>query len=426
MKFLLLLKRGAIMGQTFAEKIFSKRAGRDVVPGTILNIKPDHVLTHDNSSAIFSTFSKMGGKKFADISQPVIVLDHIVPAASEKAATNHQTVRKLVAEQGIKNFFDGGRGICHQVFVEEGFALPGSLVVGSDSHTVTYGALGVFSTGIGRSEAAGIWATGEIWLKVPESIKIVLNGKAKDNVTSKDVLLFIAGKIKADGALYKSIEFSGAYIDDISLADRMVFSNMAVEIGAKNGYIAPDAKVFDYLEKIGVKNSYSAIYPDSDAEYAETIAIDVSEIEPVVACPHSVDNVKKVSELEDIKVSQVVIGTCTNGRIEDFRAAAKVLKGKKIAKDTRLLILPASSEIYMQAMEEGLFRIFIEAGGMILNPGCGPCLGAHEGVMAPGEVTVSTANRNFKGRMGCNQADIYLASPITAAASAIKGIISST
>jgi homoaconitate hydratase family protein len=412
------------MGQTFAEKIFSKRAGKNVVPGTILNIKPDHVLTHDNSAAIFSTFSKMGGKRFADVKQPVIVLDHIVPAASEKAATNHQTVRKFVEEQGISNFYDGGRGICHQVVIEEGFARPGRLIVGSDSHTVTYGALGVFSTGIGRSEAAGIWATGEIWLKVPESMKIVLNGKAATNVTSKDVLLHIAGKIKADGALYKSIEFSGTYIDDISLADRMVFSNMAVEIGAKNGYIAPDEKVFSYLEKICVeKDSFDAVYPDEDAEYAETIEIDVSQIEPVVACPHTVDNVRKISELDEIKVHQVVIGTCTNGRIEDFRAAAEVLKGKKIANGTRLLILPASSQIYMQAMEEGLFKTFIEAGGMILNPGCGPCLGAHEGVMAPNEITVSTANRNFKGRMGCNQADIYLASPITAAATAIKGKI---
>ena len=412
------------MGQTFAEKIFSQRAGRDVVPGTILNIKPDNVLTHDNSAAIFSTFTKMGGKKLADVSQPVIVLDHIVPAASEKAATNHQTVRKFAKEQGINNFYDGGRGICHQVFVEEGFALPGKLIVGSDSHTVTYGALGAFSTGIGRSEAAGIWATGEIWLKVPESMKIVLNGKPGEGITSKDVLLYIAGKIKADGALYKSIEFSGTYVDDITLADRMVFSNMAVEIGAKNGYFAPDEKVFSYLESIGVKkDSYTPIYPDADAEYAEVLEINVAEIAPVVACPHTVDNVKKISELGEVKVHQVLIGTCTNGRIEDFRAAAEILKGKKVADGTRLLILPASSEVYMQAMEEGLFRIFIEAGGMILNPGCGPCLGAHEGVMAPGEVTVSTANRNFKGRMGCNQADIYLASPITAAATAIKGVI---
>ncbi|HSW60264.1 MAG TPA: 3-isopropylmalate dehydratase large subunit [bacterium] len=412
------------MGQTFAEKIFSKMAGRAVVPGTILTIKPDHVLTHDNSSAIFSTFKKMGGKKVNDPDQILIILDHIVPASDEKAATNHQTVRKFVKDQGVKNFYDGGRGICHQVVIEEGFALPGKFIVGSDSHTTTYGVMGAFSTGIGRSESAGIWATGEIWLKVPESMKIIMNGKPKPFVSSKDVLLHIAGLINVDGALYKSVEFSGDYIDSIELADRMIFTNMSVEIGAKNGYIAPDKKVFDYLEKRGItKDKYNVIYPDADAEYAEVLEIDVSAIEPVVAAPHSVDIIRKVSEVKDLKVDQVLIGTCTNGRIEDFRIAAKILKGKKIATDTRLLILPASSEIYLAAMEEGLFKVFIEAGGIILNPGCGPCLGAHEGIMAPGEVTVSTANRNFKGRMGCNQSDIYLASPAVAAATAIKGFL---
>lgn len=412
------------MGQTFAEKIFSKMAGRPVVPGTILTIRPDHVLTHDNSSAIFSTFKKMGGKKVNDPDQIIIILDHIVPASDEKAATNHQTVRKFVKDQGVRNFYDGGRGICHQVVIEEGFALPGKFIVGSDSHTTTYGVMGAFSTGIGRSESAGIWATGEIWLKVPESMKIVMNGKPKPFVSSKDVLLHIAGLINVDGGLYKSVEFSGDYIDSIELADRMIFTNMSVEIGAKNGYIAPDKKVFDYLEKRGItKDKYDLIYPDADAEYAEVLEIDVSAIEPVVAAPHSVDIIRKVSEVKDLKVDQVLIGTCTNGRIEDFRIAAKILKGKKIATDTRLLILPASSEIYLAAMEEGLFKVFIEAGGIILNPGCGPCLGAHEGIMAPGEVTVSTANRNFKGRMGCNQSDIYLASPAVAAATAIKGFL---
>lgn len=412
------------MGQTFAEKIFSKMAGRAVVPGTILTMKPDHVLTHDNSSAIFSTFKKMGGKKVADPDQILIVLDHIVPASDEKAATNHQTVRKFVKDQGVINFYDGGRGICHQVVIEEGFALPGKFIVGSDSHTTTYGVMGAFSTGIGRSESAGIWATGEIWLKVPESMKIIMNGKPKPFVSSKDVLLHIAGLINVDGALYKSVEFSGDYIDSIELADRIIFTNMSVEIGAKNGYIAPDKKVFDYLEKRGItKDKYDLIYPDADAEYAEVLEIDVSKIEPVVAAPHSVDIIRKVSEMKDLKVDQVLIGTCTNGRIEDFRIAAKILKGKKIATDTRLLILPASSEIYLAAMEEGLFKIFIEAGGIILNPGCGPCLNTHEEIIAPGEVTVSTANRNFKGRMGCNQSDIYLASPAVAAATAIKGFL---
>lgn len=412
------------MGKSFAEKIFSMKLNRDLTAGTIVSIKPDHVLTHDNTAAILGTFHKMGGETLYDKSQPVVILDHIVPAASEKAATNHQKIRMFVAEQEIENFYDCGRGVCHQVMVEEGFALPGKFVVGSDSHTTTYGALGTFSTGIGRSEAAGIWATGEIWLKVPESIKIVINGKYSKYLTSKDVLLYIAGKIRADGALYKSIEFSGNYVESLSLAERLVLTNMAVELGAKNGYCLPDEKVFKYLENRGfARDTYNPVYPDADAEYAETIEINVEEVPFTVACPDSVDNARNAEDLRNVRVHQVLLGTCTNGRIEDFRKAAEILKGRKINKSTRLLILPASSEIYLKAMEEGLFKIFIEAGGMILNPGCGPCLGAHEGVMAPGEVTLSTANRNFRGRMGCNTAYIYLASPYVAAASAIKGRI---
>ncbi len=413
------------MGKTFAEKIFSKKMGRELTAGTIVSIKPDFVLTHDNSSAILSTFKKMGGKKLFDKKQLVIILDHCIPAADEKHAANHKKTREFVKEQSIPNFYDGGRGICHQVMVEEGFALPGTLIVGSDSHTTTYGALGSFSTGIGRSEAAGVWATGEIWLKVPESMKIVLRGAPQKFVTAKDIVLYLAGKINADGALYMSMEFSGEYIENCSLSERLVFTNMAVELGAKNGFVAPDEKVFSYLEKRGIeRESYTPVYPDSNAIYAETIEIDVSTIEPMVAAPHSVDNVMRADDAKNIKVNQVLIGTCTNGRIEDFRMAGEILKGKKIHPETRLLILPASNEIYLQLAEEGLMKIFIEAGGIILNPGCGPCLGAHEGIMAPDEVTLSTANRNFKGRMGCNQSYIYLASPYTAASTALSGAIS--
>ncbi len=412
------------MGKSFAEKIFSMKLGKDLTAGTIVSVKPDYVLTHDNAAAILGTFQKMGGENLYDKNQAVIILDHIVPAANEKAAANHQKIRMFVAEQEIESFYDCGRGVCHQVMVEEGFALPGKFIVGSDSHTTTYGALGAFSTGIGRSEAAGIWATGEIWLKVPESMKIVISGKPSKYLTSKDVLLYIAGRIKADGALYKSIEFSGEYVESLSLADRLVLTNMAVELGAKNGYCAPDEKVFKYLEERNINaGSYNPIYPDPDAEYAETIEINVENVPFTIACPDSVDNAKNADELKNVRVHQVLLGTCTNGRIEDFRMAAELLKGKKINKNTRLLVLPASSEIYLQAMEEGLLKVFVEAGGIILNPGCGPCLGAHEGVMAPGEVTVSTANRNFRGRMGCNTAYIYLASPYVAAASALKGRI---
>ncbi len=410
------------MGKTFAEKLFSFKAGRELVAGEIAVMRPDYLLTHDNSAAILGTFRKMGGVNLHDPDQSVIILDHIVPAASEKAAVNHQTIRRFVQEQNHPNFFDGGRGVCHQVMIEEGFAAPGRLIVGSDSHTTTYGALGAFSTGIGRSEAAGIWATGEIWLKTPHSMKISLKGVARKGVTSKDVVIFIAGKIGADGALYKSIEFEGDYVKSLSLSERLVFSNMAIELGAKNGYIAPDEKVFSFLAQRGIpEDSYETIYPDSDAEYEEVIEIDVSQILPMVSLPHTVDNVKPVQEVEETKVDQVLIGTCTNGRIEDFRQAAEVLKGKKVHPDTRLLILPASRDVYLQAMEEGLLRLFAESGAIVLNPGCGPCLGAHQGVMAPDEVTVSTANRNFKGRMGCNKASIYLASPYVAAATAVAG-----
>ncbi len=412
------------MGKTFAEKIFSLKTGKDLRAGAIVMVKPDFVLTHDNSSAILSTFKKMGGKKVADPKQLLIVLDHIVPANDEKAATNNQKTRQFVAEQKLPHFYEGGRGICHQVAVEEGFARPGAFIAGSDSHTTTYGALGAFSTGIGRSEAAGIWATGEIWLKVPESMKVVLKGKPKKWVTAKDVVLHIAGKIGADGALYYSMEFSGDYIDNCSIADRLVFTNMSVELGAKNGWMAPDKKAFDYLAAHGVKKEEcTVILPDADAVYAETLEIDVSKIEPLVAAPHSVDLVKTVAESTAVKADQVLIGTCTNGRIEDLRQAAEILKGRKVAKGTRLLVLPASSEVYIQAADEGLLKIFVQAGGIVLNPGCGPCLGAHQGIMAPNEITVSTANRNFKGRMGCNTSFIYLASPYTAAATAVKGTI---
>ena len=415
------------MKQTFAEKFFSKKAGRTVVPGTIVTLKPDYVLTHDNTAAIYSTFKKMGGVKVDNPDQLLIILDHIVPAANEKAAQNHQTIRKFVAEQGIKNFYDVGRGICHQVAVEEGFGFPGNFLVGSDSHTVTYGAVGAFSTGIGRSEAAGIWATGAIWLKVPESMKIILRGEPKKNVFPKDVLLYIAMKIKADGALYKSIEFSGDYIDNLDIEGRMVFTNMSVEIGAKNAYMAPDKHTEEYFTRRGIAYDpvkAAELIPDPGAEYTEILEIDVAEIDPMVARPHSVDNVCRVADAGRIKVDQVLVGTCTNGRIEDLRIVAKMLENKKIAQGTRLLVLPASSEVYLQALrEEYIFKNIINAGGIILNPGCGPCLGAHEGVMAPGEVTVSTANRNFKGRMGCNQADIYLVSPATAAATALNGFL---
>lgn len=413
------------MGKTFVEKILAKKAGKpSVVPGEIVVVKPDYVMSHDNSAAIYGKFRQIGASRVFDPEQVLIILDHCVPAANEKYARNHQEVREFVNQYNIPNFFDINTGVCHQVVIEKGFARPGRLIVGSDSHTVSYGAVGAFSAGIGRSEAAAIWATGEIWLKVPSTLKVNFNGLPKPGVTAKDMMLYLIGKIGADGALYKAVEFAGEAVSRMTVADRIVFANMTVEMGGKNGYFAPDKTTFDYLKVRGIdENGYEVILPDDDAEYEKAINIDASEIEPQVAKPHTVDNVAPVSSVAGTKIDQALIGTCTNGRIEDLRAAAAVLKGKKVAKDVRLLVFPASMEIYMQAMKEGLFETMIESGAVVMNPGCGPCLGAHEGILAPGEVCISTANRNFKGRMGCKTADVYLASPETVAASAISGEI---
>ncbi|NOZ14246.1 MAG: 3-isopropylmalate dehydratase large subunit [Acidobacteria bacterium] len=413
------------MGKTFVEKILAKRAGKPaVVPGEIVVVKPDFVMSHDNSAAIYGKFKQIGSGRVFDREQVLIILDHCVPAASEKYAKNHQEVRSFVEKFNIPNFFDINTGVCHQVVIEKGFARPGRLIVGSDSHTVSYGAVGAFSAGIGRSEAAAIWATGEIWLKVPSTLKVVLNGTPKPGVTAKDLMLYLIGKIGADGALYKAVEFTGEAVSRMTVADRIVFANMTVEMGGKNGYFAPDKTTFDYLKARGIDQSgYEVILPDSDADYEQVLDIDAASISPQVAKPHTVDNVSPVAEVAGTKIHQALIGTCTNGRIEDLRAAAAVLKGRKVAKSVRLLVFPASMEIYMQAMKEGLFETIIEAGGIVMNPGCGPCLGAHEGILAPGEVCISTANRNFKGRMGCKTASVYLASPETVAASAIAGEI---
>ncbi len=413
------------MGKTFVEKILAKRAGKNsVVPGEIVVVKPDYVMSHDNSAAIYGKFRQIGAESVFDSEQVLIILDHCVPAASEKYARNHQEVREFVNQYNIPNFFDINTGVCHQVVIEKGFARPGRLIVGSDSHTVSYGAVGAFSAGIGRSEAAAIWATGEIWLKVPVTLKVVFNGAPKPGVTAKDMMLYLIGKIGADGALYKAVEFAGEAVSRMTVADRIVFANMTVEMGGKNGYFAPDKTTFDYLKARDIDESgYEVILPDSDAEYETVLNIDVSAIEPQVAKPHTVDNVATVASVAGTKIDQALIGTCTNGRIEDLRAAAAVLKGRKVAKHVRLLVFPASMEIYMQAMKEGLFETMIESGAVVMNPGCGPCLGAHEGILAPGEICISTANRNFKGRMGCKTADVYLASPETVAASALSGEI---
>ena len=408
---------------TFSEKILARKAGLDkVAAGQIVTVAPDFLMSHDNAAAISKTFAKMGGKRVFDPGRVIIILDHCVPAASEKYAQNHKTIREFVAAQGIENFFDISHGVCHQVLCEQGFASPGALILGSDSHTTTDGALGAFSAGIGRSEMAAIWATGSVWLKVPATIKIVLSGVLTPPVSVKDVALRIIREIRADGANYQAVEFCGDAVSAMSISERMVLCNMAAEMGAKNAYVAPDEKTCEWLAG-RQRAEFEPVCSDPDAVFSRVLGLDVSDLEPQVACPHTVDNVVGVAEVTGTQIHQALIGTCTNGRLEDLAVATAVLKGKRIAHGTRLLVLPASREVLRAAIDAGYISDLIDAAAVVLNPGCGPCLGAHEGVLAPGEVCLSTANRNFKGRMGCNQAEVYLASPATVAASALAGVI---
>jgi 3-isopropylmalate/(R)-2-methylmalate dehydratase large subunit len=411
------------MGKTFAEKILALKAGLpETVAGQIVTVRPDKLLTHDNTSAIAATFRKMGVSHVANPNINVIILDHVTPAANDTYAKSHKETRDFCREQGIAAFYDIGEGICHQVLPEHGHALPGMLIVGSDSHTPLHGALGAFATGIGRTEAAAVMATGEIWLRVPESLRVVVTGTMPQNVSAKDLVLRIIGDIGADGADYKSVEFAGPAIEAMSVGGRMVLCNMAAEMGAKNAFVAPDAITRAWLAG-RTSQPYTEVHPDPDATYAEVLHYDVSNLAPQVAKPHRVDNVVPVTEVTGLEINQALIGTCTNGRLEDLKAAADILRGTKIAPWVRLLVLPASREILLEAIQEGIITDLVAAGGTLLNPGCGPCLGAHEGCMAPGERTISTANRNFKGRMGSPEAEIYLASPATVAASALKGVI---
>ena len=413
------------MGMTFAEKILAKYGGeKKVVPGQILTVKPDHLLMHDNAAPIVSKIQpelKEYGIFNKDL--PVIVLDHVIPAAAEKNAVQHKQIREFVKKYKIKHFFDVGTGVCHQIIVENGLALPGTVVLGSDSHTCSYGAIDAFSSGIDRTEAAALLLTGETWLKVPQSIKITLKGQLQRMDTAKDVILSIIGDVSASGADYCSVEFHGN-IHRLSFEERFTMANMGVEMGAKNAVFPVDEVTIQYLRSIGIsKSKYASINPDDDATYDRELTYNLTMIGPVIAVPHSVDKVKPIKEVEGIEIQQCLLGTCTNGRLSDFQIAAKILKGKTVHPNVRLLILPASRKIYLDALKEGLIKTFVEAGGTVLPPGCGPCLGAHQGVLAPGERCLSTSNRNFKGRMGCNEAEIYLASPATVAMSAVHGRI---
>jgi len=408
------------------EKILAKAAGKQAVhPGEIVDANVDMVMVHDLTGPLaVEAFKKIGTPKVWDNKKVVVILDHQVPAESVKAAELHKTMRQFAKDQNLQIYDVGRGGICHQVMPEKGHVVPGSVIVGADSHTCTYGAFGAFATGIGSTEAAATFATGKIWFKVPPTIKVNVKGNFQKYVTPKDLILAIIGNLGVDGAIYKAAEFVGPTIKTMSIAGRMTLCNMAVEMGAKNGIIAPDQITQEFLSgRVKEIPDFKALQSDSNAEYERTVEFDVTKMEPQVACPSSVDNVKPISEVGNVTVEQAFIGSCTNGRLEDLRLAAHVLKGKFVKDGVRTLVIPASQEVYKQAMQEGLLEIFTDAGAIVCGAACGPCLGGHIGLLAAGESCVSTSNRNFIGRMGSTQANVYLASPATVAASAVTGKI---
>ena len=407
------------------EKIMAKASGKTrVSPGDIVDAKVDVAIVHDLTGPLtVQQFQKIGIKKVWDSQRIVVIFDHVVPASSENSAKLHKKMREFVKEQGIESFYDVGRGgICHQVMPEKGHVRPGELIVGTDSHTCTYGAFGAFATGIGATDMAAVFARGIIWLKVPSSYKIEVDGDFQKLVTPKDLILAVIGQIGADGAIYKALEFTGSAIQNMSVAGRMTVCNMAIETSAKVGVIEPDKATQDYLKERTSK-PFTVFKSDSDASYEKVWSIDATNLEPQVARPNSVDNVKPVSEVSDVEVDQVFLGSCTNGRLEDLQMAVKVMQGKKVKDGVRMIVIPASQEIYTQALRQGILETFVKSGAAVCNPTCGPCLGGHLGILAPGEVCLSSSNRNFVGRMGSAKAQIYLASPATVAASAITGKI---
>ena len=413
------------MAMTMAEKILAKKAGlASVVPGQIVTVEPDCAMSHDNAGLVIKQFKQFGLSKVWAKDKIVIPLDHRTPAESVESANIHKEIREFVKAQDITHFYDIIEGICHQVMVEKGHARPGELVVGTDSHTTTYGAVGCLSTGIGATEMAAIWATGKIWLRVPETLKITVRGKLKKGVYAKDLILHIIGKLSVEGANYKSVEFYGETIEGMSVSERMTLSNLSMEMGAKCALIPFDKVSEDYFKANNLPyDKTSALYSDPDAKYDQMLEIDAAALEPQVACPHNVDNVKNISEMPETIVHQALLGSCTNGRLDDIAIAAAVLRGKKVSRNVRLLVFPASRTVLLQAIEKGYITDLIQAGAVVMNPGCGPCLGAHAGLLADGENVISSSNRNFKGRMGSASAGVYLGSPAMVAASAITGKI---
>jgi 3-isopropylmalate/(R)-2-methylmalate dehydratase large subunit len=413
------------MGMTITEKILSRHTDLDEVrPGMLINAKVDIALGNDITAPIaIAEFKKAGGKRVFDREKVVLVPDHFTPNKDIASAEQCKVMREFAREQNITHYYEvGTAGIEHALLPEQGVVLPGDLVIGADSHSCTYGALGAFGAGVGSTDLAAVFLTGEIWMLVPETMKIVLHGKLKKWVSGKDIILYIIGRIGVDGALYRAMEFTGETVRDLTMADRFTMANMVVEAGAKNGIFIPDQTTENYV-KSRAKREYVLLDSAPDAAYHSVIDIDVGQIEPQVAFPPLPSNTKGISQVGDIRLDQSVIGSCTNGRIEDLRIAAEVLRGRKVAPHMRLIVIPATQEMYKTAMKEGLLDIFIDANAVVSTPTCGPCLGGYMGILADGERTVSTTNRNFVGRMGHRNSEIYLVSPAVAAASAVLGRI---
>jgi 3-isopropylmalate/(R)-2-methylmalate dehydratase large subunit len=410
------------MGKTFAEKVFAKKTNRqEVSPGEIVTITPDVLMTLDADAEIVYRFKQLGMKKVWDPDRIVGSMDHYSPASTVRTATLLKTLREFASEQGIKHFYDVGEGLTHEILIANGHVLPGQFVVGTDSHTPSYGCVGAFSCGIGTSDALPIWATGRHWFKVPHSVKITLSGTLPHAVYAKDIILEIIRHFTSKGCRYDCVEFVGETLAGMNMAERFVLANLSVEMGAKATYVQFDEVTRAFVDRNDKK--YEPIVPDEDASYRKTFHLNVAGMEPMVACPHAVDNVRPVKAVEGTEVHQAFIGTCASGRLEDLELAARMLRGRKISRRVRLLVAPASRAIFLKAIELGYVQAFLSAGATFLPPGCGPCMGLHEGLLGDGERCISTGNRNFMGRMGSHTAEIYLGSVATVVASALRGVL---
>lgn len=413
---------GEIMGQTLVEKIISEHAAKEVHAGELVIAQVDVAAVQDGTGPLtVQEFKKLGVSKLKNPKRSILFIDHAAPSPRKELSNTHVVLREFAKEYGAI-LSDVGAGVCHQRLIET-FVNPGEILVGADSHTCTSGALGAFATGMGSTDVAVAMALGKTWLKVPATFKIVVRGKFREGICSKDLMLHLIGMIGADGATYKALEFTGDTVDNMSMSERFTLANMAVEAGAKCGLFVADDKTKAFLKERGREDKFRQILPDSDAVYERVIEINAEDVPHTVSCPHTVDNTRRADELSDVKVNQVYVGTCTNGRIEDLRVVAEILKGKTVHPDVRMLICPASKDVFRQALKEGLIDIFVESNAAIMAPGCGPCVGVHAGILGDGEVCLATQNRNFQGRMGNTKGFIYLASPFVAAHTALKGYI---